>query len=35
VNLLGEPIDGKGPIKSEKSYPVEKTAPGIIRRQSA
>jgi F-type H+/Na+-transporting ATPase subunit alpha len=34
VNLLGEPIDGKGPIKSEKSYPVEKTAPGIIRRRS-
>jgi F-type H+-transporting ATPase subunit alpha len=34
VNLLGEPIDGKGPIKSEKTYPVEKTAPGIIRRRS-
>jgi F-type H+/Na+-transporting ATPase subunit alpha len=34
VNLLGEPVDGKGPIKSEKSYPVEKTAPGIIRRRS-
>jgi len=34
VNLLGEPIDGKGPIKSDKSYPVEKTAPGIIRRRS-
>ena len=34
VNLLGEPIDGKGPIKSDKAYPVEKTAPGIIRRRS-
>src|SRR5260370_5484009 len=34
VNLLGEPIDGKGPIKSDKFYPVEKTAPGIIRRRS-
>ena len=34
VNLLGEAIDGKGPIKSDKSYPVEKTAPGIIRRRS-
>ena len=34
VNLLGEPIDGKGPIKSDKSYPLEKTAPGIIRRRS-
>jgi F-type H+-transporting ATPase subunit alpha len=34
VNTLGEPIDGKGPISSEVSYPVEKIAPGIIRRQS-
>ena len=34
VNLLGEPIDGKGPINSDKTYPVEKTAPGIIRRRS-
>jgi len=33
VNTLGEPIDGKGPIKSDCSYPVEKMAPGIIRRQ--
>src|SRR5437763_1877979 len=34
VNTLGEPIDGKGPINSEVAYPVEKLAPGIIRRQS-
>lgn len=34
VNTLGEPIDGKGPIKSEKTYPLEKIAPGIIKRQS-
>src|ERR1051325_1103886 len=34
VNALGQPIDGKGPIKSETSYPVEKIAPGIIRRKS-
>ena len=34
VNTLGEPIDGKGPIKSNVHYPVEKMAPGIIRRQS-
>ena len=34
VNTLGEPLDGKGPIKSDAAYPVEKTAPGIIRRQS-
>ena len=34
VNMLGQPIDGKGPIKSETGYPVEKIAPGIIRRKS-
>src|SRR5882724_7246194 len=34
VNALGQPVDGKGPIKSEVAYPVEKIAPGIIRRQS-
>src|SRR5213076_2239176 len=33
VNTLGEPVDGKGPVKSDVSYPVEKIAPGIIRRQ--
>lgn len=32
VNTLGEPLDGKGPIESELFYPVEKIAPGIIRR---
>src|SRR5450631_2475603 len=34
VNTLGQPLDGKGPIKSDVSYPVEKIAPGIIRRKS-
>jgi len=34
VNTLGQPLDGKGPIKSDTSYPVEKIAPGIIRRKS-
>jgi len=34
VNTLGEPVDGKGPIKSDVFYPVERMAPGIIRRQS-
>jgi F-type H+-transporting ATPase subunit alpha len=34
VNTLGEPVDGKGPIKSDVAYPVEKLAPGIIRRNS-
>ena len=33
VNTLGEPVDGKGPIDSETSYPVEKLAPGIIKRR--
>src|SRR5438876_339021 len=34
VNVLGQPVDGKGPVKSETSYPVEKIAPGIIKRRS-
>ena len=33
VNMLGEPVDGKGPINSDVAYPVEKMAPGIIRRR--
>ena len=33
VNTLGEPLDGKGPIQSDLAYPVEKTAPGILRRR--
>jgi F-type H+/Na+-transporting ATPase subunit alpha len=33
VNTLGEPLDGKGPVVSDVSYPVEKVAPGIIRRR--
>src|SRR5512136_397453 len=32
VNTLGEPLDGKGPVASDVFYPVEKIAPGIIRR---
>src|SRR5262245_32131652 len=34
VNTLGQPLDGKGPIDSGTTYPVEKIAPGIIRRRS-
>jgi F-type H+/Na+-transporting ATPase subunit alpha len=34
VNSLGQPIDGKGPIKESAFYPVEKIAPGIIKRKS-
>jgi F-type H+/Na+-transporting ATPase subunit alpha len=33
VNVLGEPLDGKGPIASDVAYPVEKIAPGIMRRR--
>ncbi len=34
VNALGEPIDGKGPIATTETRPVEAEAPGIIERQS-
>ena len=34
VNMLGVPIDGKGPINATAQYPLEKIAPGIIKRKS-
>ncbi|PCI36254.1 MAG: F0F1 ATP synthase subunit alpha [Thiotrichales bacterium] len=34
VNALGQPIDGKGDIKTTHTSPVEKVAPGVIARQS-
>src|SRR5512137_1572483 len=34
VNVLGQPLDGKGEIKGDGFYPVEKIAPGIILRRS-
>src|SRR6201988_4525327 len=34
VNTLGLPLDGKGPIKTETFYPLEKIAPGVIKRRS-
>jgi len=34
VNGIGEPIDGKGPIKSEATRQVEVKAPGIVDRKS-
>src|SRR5260221_1598741 len=34
VDSLGRPVDGKGPIKETAFYPVEKIAPGIIKRRS-
>ena len=33
VNSLGQPIDDKGPIASEKFIPLERLAPGVIDRQ--
>src|SRR5579885_3403715 len=34
VNPLGEPIDDRGPINTDKFRPVERVAPGVITRQS-
>lgn len=34
VTALGEPVDGKGAIKSETFYPMEKVAPGVMARKS-
>ena len=33
VNALGQPIDGKGPIETTETRPIESPAPGIIDRQ--
>ncbi|MCF8011256.1 MAG: F0F1 ATP synthase subunit alpha [Clostridiales bacterium] len=33
VNPLGQPIDGEGPINTDKMRPVERIAPGVIERQ--
>jgi F-type H+-transporting ATPase subunit alpha len=34
VDSLGAPIDGKGPIESSATRPIEKIAPGIVKRKS-
>lgn len=34
VNPLGEPLDGKGAIKTDKTRPVEHKAPGVMQRKS-
>ncbi len=34
VNALGQPIDGKGPINTTKTRPIERIAPGVIARQN-
>src|SRR5262245_28106940 len=33
VNALGQPLDGKGPIKSERFRPIEGPAPSVVERQ--
>ncbi len=33
VNSLGQPIDGKGPIPTKQSMPIERLAPGVVDRQ--
>jgi len=33
VNPLGQPLDGKGPIKATKTMPIERIAPGVITRK--
>src|ERR1700682_2474613 len=34
VDALGVPLDGKGPVKAERTSPIERVAPGVIYRQS-
>jgi len=34
VDPLGRPLDGKGPIKYDKTYPVERVAPNVVLRKS-
>ncbi|MDD5342316.1 MAG: F0F1 ATP synthase subunit alpha [Patescibacteria group bacterium] len=34
IDPLGRPLDGKGEIRGEKYYPVEKIAPGVVTRQA-
>jgi F-type H+-transporting ATPase subunit alpha len=33
VNALGEPVDGKGPIKTSRYRPIERIAPGVVERR--
>lgn len=34
IDPLGRPLDGKGPIKTKKTAPIEQTAPGVLARKS-
>ncbi|MCB0047111.1 MAG: F0F1 ATP synthase subunit alpha [Caldilineaceae bacterium] len=33
INAVGQPVDGKGPLETDKFRPVERIAPGVIMRQ--
>jgi F-type H+-transporting ATPase subunit alpha len=33
VNPLGQPVDGKGPVKFDRFRPIERIAPGVVARQ--
>jgi F-type H+-transporting ATPase subunit alpha len=34
VNVLGEPIDGRGPIATTRYMPIERIAPGVVERRN-
>jgi F-type H+-transporting ATPase subunit alpha len=34
IDPLGQPLDGKGPVKVEKTRPVERIAPNVVMRES-
>ena len=34
IDPLGEPLDGKGPLKYEKTCPIERVAPNVVLRKS-
>lgn len=34
VDALGHPVDGKGPINADRQRPVERIAPGVVKRQN-
>ena len=34
IDPLGQPLDGKGPIKYEKTRPIERVAPNVVARKS-
>jgi len=34
VNAVGQPVDGKGPIESDKFRPIERIAPNVVSRKS-